>query len=837
MNDCRVNPLLRPAVRLMNRLRYPRKFVLISLLFAAPLGLTLYLWLAELQQRISFAEKERAGLAYVSAVHRVLEAPLLGRQADVVAADLDALDRRLGSELETSALWASVRDGVLDAGSSPVVRTRGALQLIAHAGDTSNLILDPDLDSYYLMDALVTRLPELAAQLGAISQAARPAAKLGVAQALLDGIGRGHAVVLRESPRLRAALEPSLAELGQAFAIVAAGAATPAASVRAQTALSAHQRAVAAALDALLEARIDRFTTRRALLLSVVALALVTVSYLWAGFYIGVLRAVRALDRVSERMRSGDWSGLVTLETRDELHQVVDSFNRVAAELIVARDQAEAATRAKSGFLAVMSHEIRTPLNGVLGMVHLILGTKLDDAQRHYVLAVQESGEALLSILNDILDFSKLEAGRIELTDEAFDLERLVNGAVTLLAPRAQEKRLALETRLPPGLPRALRGDAGRLRQVLLNLIGNAIKFTETGFVRVEAERRGGEGDAAHLRFAVSDSGIGIGAEARPLLFREFTQVDRSATRRFGGTGLGLAISRRIVEAMGGEIGVESTPGRGSTFWFRVSLPLAERAPSRASERALAASRPLRILVAEDNALNQEVARGLLSRQGHTVEIAADGRLAVEAVRTKQYDVVLMDVHMPGLDGLAATREIRRLPGDRGRTPIIALSASVLPGETQQCVAAGMDAYLAKPIDPSALAEALARHAAAPLHPSFAAGAGGGRVLDEDHLRRLFDALAPARVAALIDGLPEDARPHREQLVAASARNDLDGMRNAAHALTGIAANLGMLSLSELSAAIEQACGEGRADAATQLCDGVTACWDEAYARLRELEA
>jgi signal transduction histidine kinase/DNA-binding NarL/FixJ family response regulator len=821
----------------MNRLRYPHKFVLISLLFAAPLGLTLYLWLAGLQERIAFAEKERAGLAYVSAAHRVLEAPLLGRQADVAAADLDALDRRLGRELGTSALWARVRDGVLDAGSSPVARTRGALRLIAHAGDTSNLILDPDLDSYYLMDALVTRLPELAAQLGAISQAARPAAKLGVAQALLDGIGRGHAVVLRESPRLRAALEPSLAELGQAFAIVAAGAATPAASARAQTALSAHQRAVAAALDTLLEARIDRFTTRRALLLSVVALALVTVSYLWAGFYIGVLRAVRALDRVSERMRSGDWSGLVTLETRDELHQVVDSFNRVAAELIVARDQAEAATRAKSGFLAVMSHEIRTPLNGVLGMVHLILGTKLDDAQRHYVLAVQESGEALLSILNDILDFSKLEAGRIELTDEAFDLERLVNGAVTLLAPRAQEKRLALETRLAPGLPRALRGDAGRLRQVLLNLLGNAIKFTETGFVRVEAERRGGEGDAAHLRFAVSDSGIGIGAEARPLLFREFTQVDRSATRRFGGTGLGLAISRRIVEAMGGEIGVESMPGRGSTFWFRVSLPLAERAPSRASERALAASRPLRILVAEDNALNQEVARGLLSRQGHTVEIAADGRLAVEAVRTKQYDVVLMDVHMPELDGLAATREIRRLPGDRGRTPIIALSASVLPGETQQCVAAGMDAYLAKPIDPSALAEALARHAGSPLHPSFAAGAGAGRVLDEDHLRRLFDALGPARVAALIDGLPEDARPHREQLVAASARNELDGMRNAAHALMGIAANLGMLSLSELSAAIEQACDEGRADAATQLCDGVTACWDEAYARLREREA
>ena len=832
-----MNPLLRPAVRLMNRLRYPRKFLLIGLLFFVPLGLTLILWLTELQQRIAFAEKERAGLEYVGAVHRLLEPLLLGREAECAAAarEVDALDGRIGGELETSELWASAREPVLDLGAPLTARSEGALRLIAQAGDTSNLILDPDLDSYYLMDAVVTRLPELAAQLGAVAQASRPAARLGVARAARDAIERGHTVAFRENPALRSRLEPTLSELAQTFTVVAAGDTTPLASARALVALFAHQRAAASALDRLLEVRIGRFERRRALLLAVVVAALCAVSYLLAGFYIGVLRAVRALDRVSERMRSGDWSGLVTLETRDELHQVVDSFNRVAAQLIVARDEAEAATRAKSGFLAVMSHEIRTPMNGVLGMAYLLLGTRLDEEQRRYVLAVQESGEALLALLNDVLDFSKLEAGRLELADEAFDPAKLVDGVVTLLRPRAQEKGLALETRLASDLARGLRGDAGRLRQVLLNLVGNAIKFTEAGFVRIEVEGRLGSDGVVPLRFAVSDSGIGIPEQAQALLFREFMQVDPSATRRFGGTGLGLAISRRIVEAMGGEIGLESTPGRGSTFWVELSLPLAALAPSPLPEPRPAAGRirPLRILVAEDNALNQQVALGLLTGQGHEVEIAADGREAVEAVRTRHYDVVLMDVHMPGLDGLAATREIRRLDGERACVPIIALSASVLPSETEQCLAAGMDAHLPKPIDPAALAEALARHAGAPRPPRPDLAAG--QVLDRDHLRLLLDALGRSKVAALIDGVPDDARPHRERLAAASTRDDLGETRRAAHALKGIAANLGLLALAELTGAIEEACAEGHDEDVARLCQRVEAVWQESYTLLRRL--
>jgi CheY-like chemotaxis protein len=424
---------------------------------------------------------------------------------------------------------------------------------------------------------------------------------------------------------------------------------------------------------------------------------------------------------------------------------------------------------------------------------------------------VRDSGEALLTILTDIRDFSKMEAGRLDLGATDFELAGVVASVTTLMAPRAREKDVALEAAIAPDVPSTLRGDAGRLRQVLLNLVGNAIKFTEAGAVRVSVERVGERNGLTTIRVAVSDTGIGVPDEAQRRLFQEFSQVSQPDGRRFGGTGLGLAISKRIVTAMGGEIGMQSAPGRGSTFWFTVTLPRGLERATTGPARVEAPLAPLRILVAEDNPMNQQVALGLLRRQGHTVDLVPDGRAAVEAVGTGRYDVVLMDVHMPGVDGLEATRRIRRLSDDRRRIPIIALTASVMRGETEQCLAAGMDAQLPKPIDPIALAAVLSQHApsaagaaapdsgggrpepppaaaresdpplAAPrpepeVPPSPARGSplpAGGSVIDEAYIGLLVEALGAAKVRELVAGLPDDALGYRDRLSEARQRGDL----------------------------------------------------------------
>ncbi len=390
-----------------------------------------------------------------------------------------------------------------------------------------------------------------------------------------------------------------------------------------------------------------------------------------------------------------------------------ESLTKAKDEAIAARAEADAATQAKARFLANMSHEIRTPMNGIIGMSNLLLSNITDPVGIERLKIIQSCGNSLLDLINDVLDFSKLEVDKVELERHPFPIHDTAKEIVDLLNTRASEKGVTLSYKHGKGVPDWLLGDATRFRQILTNLVGNAIKFTEIGSVEVSSQAKSIEDKKWQIQFAVKDTGMGIPNHIKDRLFRSFSQVDASTTRRFGGTGLGLAICKGLCEKMGGSIWVESEMGKGSTFFFTFTGEIAAPLESQKSPNPFAAfdpemgkKQPLRVLVAEDNPTNQLVAVGLLGKLGYEADVAGNGREALKALKTQQYDLILMDCHMPEVDGFQATKRILEVYGEQ-RPRIVALTASIMKEDIDQCAASGMDGFLGKPITLASLVKTL----------------------------------------------------------------------------------------------------------------------------------
>ncbi|MDO9016838.1 MAG: response regulator [Deltaproteobacteria bacterium] len=495
---------------------------------------------------------------------------------------------------------------------------------------------------------------------------------------------------------------------------------------------------------------------------------------------------------------------------------------QVEAELKQARAVAESASRTKSDFLASMSHEIRTPMNAIMGIADLLAKTELTAEQDKYVQIFRRAGDNLLNLINDILDLSKVEASQLELERTGFSLSDLLEKVTEMVAARAQEKGLSLVSEIAPDVPPDLVGDPTRLRQVLLNLVGNAIKFTESGEVSLRITRDRDSSVPTALRFTVSDTGIGIPHEKLGRVFERFTQADSSTTRRFGGTGLGLTISRRLVELMGGRIWVESGVGQGSVFSFAVPFEIWAEATRRAAAPVGTGPEPplppLRILLAEDSPDNCTIAVAYLEGTPYRVDIAETGTIACEMFAAGHYDLVLMDRQMPVMDGLTATRTIRawEQANHRAPTPIIALTASALKGDREKCLAAGCTAFLTKPIKQEVLLQAIKEFSA------VAAPAPSGESAAPEPARVSAIPGLAARVPAFLEHRRHDVATMRGAL----AQADLETVERLGHRMRGAGTSFGFPIITDLGEALEKAAGSGDADAARARVEELSAYLD-----------
>jgi len=511
-----------------------------------------------------------------------------------------------------------------------------------------------------------------------------------------------------------------------------------------------------------------------------------------------------------------------------ETFALAEDLDRAREEAEAARVAAENASRAKSRFLAMMSHELRTPMTAVIGMGDLLMGTPLSDQQKGFVKTLRSSADTLLTILNDILDFSKIEAGQLEMEEIDFSLYRLIEDVVQLFAVRAAAKGLTLTASIAEDTPRHVRGDPTRLRQILFNLVANAIKFTVRGGIEIAVWCPEADGKDLLLRCEVADTGIGMTEEQRARVFEAFVQADASTSRKYGGTGLGLAICKRLVEAMGGDIAVSSVPGRGSTFRFSIRFRLAEAIPaadalgrpvaeitgttSAAGDDALAVS--LRLLLAEDNDVNRMLISAMLTRLGHRIDAVADGRAVVAALQAADYDVVLLDMEMPVMDGRSTARAIRRMNGPASRLPIVGISADALPEHRDGHMAAGLDAYLTKPIDWEHLHAVIVDLATRPrgdraVPVPDVADAVPERdlfarlpLVDRVKLSELRLALGSESLDGMLRLLPETAMRELTAVRSSLQGNRPRDLRQAAHTLAGLAANFGTPRMAAIARAL-----------------------------------